>query len=431
MSWLTNRDLQNSGNYRYIQFEGGRILQAAELNDLQSEASARKRYASASMFVDGALANVKAVIAGNGITLSKTVPAEPWMMVLINGEWEPFNQTTLLLPAVKVTGLDTLYLHWTLWKVTADGAAGSLADPALVDGVTNEAVAERGQLQFTFSFTTALSDEAIDPARMISKSTVAIPVLQIAWEASTPSIVTLDIFRAHMLGTPSQAGVVKLSTSTSNGVAVADDDARLAGAGTADASIRTRHVTLPEETGNTTTIQTPEVKTGANDGGIDAARVWYAPLKAKVSDVLTYLAAGLAALSATAAAHAARLTALEGRSTGSLAGHVGKALGRDADGSFTHSPIVTDPMDGYKHIGTQSPEAGQNSLTESKPAYMAWTRDGNKVGGIVQNGDYVLLNPGLVNQINGLCPGGELNSYFKLALTVGQLTIAVRDLQNR
>lgn len=430
MSWLTQRDPKSSANYRYVEYTGGRILQARELNDVENSEASRRRAILASIFREGAILNLSAAIQGNGVALSKRAPLEP-LSIVINASCEPIDEAVVALPPVKPSGADILYAHWVLWRVTADGlhngTPGCLVDESLIDAATNEKVSERGQLQVILSFDAALSSEAIDPVRMISKSTAPLSVLRIVWTDSVPSIAYYDSFAAQLQATPNTAGMVKLSTGTSD-TAVADDDPRLS-AGTGP--VNTSDVSQPEATGGTTSIQTPEVKTGASDGGIDSARLWYGPLKAKVSDVLAYLAARLAALATSVDDHTSRISALEGRpagSNGSLDNHIGKPLGKAADGSFTHKPVVTDPSGGYQMIG---PSNVPGLLLNSAMAYGVWTTQGVLLGGVDHCGNFRLVNPQLVGGIQSACTGVDLTNYYTLALQVAYLKASVELLAQR
>ena len=64
MSWFSIRDARTAGNYRYIRFVGGRILQDTELFALQENEHQRDFYAISSMFREGAVANLKPTISG-------------------------------------------------------------------------------------------------------------------------------------------------------------------------------------------------------------------------------------------------------------------------------------------------------------------------------------------------------------------------------
>ena len=64
MSWFSIRDPGTAGNYRYIRFVGGRILQDTELIALQDNEHQRDFYTVSSMFREGAVANLKPTISG-------------------------------------------------------------------------------------------------------------------------------------------------------------------------------------------------------------------------------------------------------------------------------------------------------------------------------------------------------------------------------
>lgn len=426
MSWLTQRDPQTSINYRKVEFIGGRILQARELNDLQTSEAARRQDTLSSIFRNGAAFNLDAAIVGNGVTLRRKSATER-LAIVLNASCESLDETTVLLPAPKASGVDILYAHWVLWRVTPDGlhngTPGCLTDSSLIDAATNEKAAERAQFQMVLSFDASLSAEALDPVRMLAKSTAPVPVLEIVWDDATPSVAYYDPFLSTLAATDQTAGVARMSTPTSN-VAVADDDPRL-GAGIAPESIKTSMVSRAEETGGTTTIQSAEIKTGVADTGIDCDRLWYAPLKAKVSDVLTYLASRAAALATMLDDHANRLTVLENRpapNSSALDGHIGSALGKNAGGGFSHKPLVVDMLGGYEMVGSGS---------TSTFAYMVRLPDGTLVGGVTHAGDFVLVNANLAAMIRSVSPNYDLTSFSKLALRVAYLQATVDAVASR
>jgi hypothetical protein len=429
MSWLTSRDAQNASNYRYIRFVGGRILQDKELNALQDSDALRDKYGLGAIFREGATANVRVTIDGSNVVLAKANAAYPVMLAFFNGAFEPLAEQTIALPAPKASGTDTLYLHWVLWRVTSDGKYegrdGCLADAALIDQQTSEQVAERGQLQVVLSFDQTLSAEAVDTDRMIAKSSAAVPLFKFTWAGSVAAYTPEDDVNAHMLATPSKAGMVTVTSGT--GAAVGADDARLTDSRMpSDASVRTSKVAPTEAVaGQVTSINSQEVKVGPTDGGIDADRLFWSGIKARVSDTLNYFLTKITELLSAKTNHESRITALEQAPDKEvdLSFHVGKKLGRFADGGFSHEPIVEDDKDGFRHYSALTAVQGQ--VADYSPYYAFAThrkKDGTRLGGIRHDGDYELANPLLASMIAAANGGQTLNSFYKLAIKVGTLS---------
>ena len=74
----------DSTSYRQVVYTGGRILQADELNLVQSIT----KDPLGDIFNDGALLNAKVAIVGNTASLAVVDPANPVMKVFVNGGFE-------------------------------------------------------------------------------------------------------------------------------------------------------------------------------------------------------------------------------------------------------------------------------------------------------------------------------------------------------
>ena len=72
MSWITQRDAKDAANYRYIEFTGGRILQAEELKDVQDTEALRAKRENLALFRPGALMNAQAVFHPGTMTVNLT-----------------------------------------------------------------------------------------------------------------------------------------------------------------------------------------------------------------------------------------------------------------------------------------------------------------------------------------------------------------------
>lgn len=282
--------MANPARYRFINFIGGRILQAREMAKLQrvgaglDDTNARTAYDMDALFRDGATLNVTPVITPGTktVTLSPTDNTKP-MLIFVRGRWE--SLTAAEAPAVTLTVAQTnLYLNWQLRKVT------STEDTTLVDTVTLEATAEMGELDIQVTPTD-------DSARALAatefeKNTVPIVVFNFTHTVNSVTLNPTSNANNQALGNNSTAGLVKLTTATAGGVAVSTDDPRLSDARTpADLSVTDAKVVVPVAAGGTNADGTPTYNT-PNAGGITAAKIIYAAGTQLLSDFLTWIKNG-------------------------------------------------------------------------------------------------------------------------------------------
>ena len=141
--------------YRFVNFIGGRILQAREMDKLQDitrgvdDSNVLTAFDLDAVYREGATLNVKPVITVGTVTLTPTDPTKP-MLVFVRGRWETLRVAEA--PAITLlVGQTQLYLNWQLRKVT------SAEDSQLIDISTGEATAEMGELNLAVS---AIDDSA-------------------------------------------------------------------------------------------------------------------------------------------------------------------------------------------------------------------------------------------------------------------------------
>jgi hypothetical protein len=139
--------------YRFVNFIGGRILQAREMDKLQDitrgvdDSNVLTAFDLDAVYREGATLNVTPVITAGTktVTLTPTDPTKP-MLVFVRGRWETLRAAEA--PAITLLiGQTQLYLNWQLRKVT------SAEDAQLIDISTGEATAEMGELDLAVSAT--------------------------------------------------------------------------------------------------------------------------------------------------------------------------------------------------------------------------------------------------------------------------------------
>ena len=400
MAWTDQTAVLNTAAYRYIEFVGGRILQQAEVKALEDTQANKDLSAESILFPEGALMNASVAIEANSI-LHLTKATASGMKVYFNGSWELLPDLTMLYTN---SGASTLYLHWVLWRVTADGTyqgqPGCLVDTSLVDAVTNEQVANRGQLQTGLTLDTSLSDEPLDPIRMIAKSTVAIPIASLTWINSQLTCMLANRIQPQMLANSTKPGFVTLTSDTSNGQAVASDDSRLSNPRTPTGfSVDDSKVADPGAVSGPSTA----IGSFTYSGGISTGKLVYSTLRAKLTDMLDWLYTQVNSIVSTLGGYGSRITALEGK-TGKgpdLSYHVGKPLDRTGN---THPPETTINPDGF--IATSASLVSSIPDNTSKYGYRVKDHNGVSLGGVLENGDYRFDNPNLLSELaNAGMPG--------------------------
>jgi len=395
MAWLDIRPAQNAVGYRLIEFEGGRILQQAEVQALQSMQASKDLNEEGCIYREGALANAKVTVSGTTVTLSRANTYYPSMMVYFNGAWEPLPDTSLTW-STQDTG--NIYLHWALWRVTADGTfngqPGCLTDISLVDAITGEAVANRGQLQIALSTSASYSQEALDPVRQLAKSTAGVPLVQLGWVNNAPTASLLLNVNLYALANAQQAGFVRLTTNSTDGTAVADDDSRLTDQRVPTPySVDNSKVTnLVPLAGQSTAINSPLYDV---TGGISSAVIFYDTLRAKLSDILGWLYTNVMQLLGITSGQESRIAALENKTATpvDLGYHVGKPLSRSG---VTHPPVSSDDRLNFEVNAVTEQGIG---ATTPYYAYAVNDMHGAKMGGVKMSGDYEITNQQLLVSI--------------------------------
>src|ERR1017187_7538109 len=162
---------RNPSHDREINFVGGRILDAEELNHLQQIQEAGNQNGLGALYNDGGATNITATVNGYNVVLSATNSASP-MPVFLHGNLETVQPATLSYSPSKISGRDSVYLNYVLWRVTLS-TPGTINDPALQDVLTGEPIGEIGQLELTLSSTdgsVAGTGVAIDPVSQLDKN---------------------------------------------------------------------------------------------------------------------------------------------------------------------------------------------------------------------------------------------------------------------
>ena len=435
MTWINDRAAQSASDYRYIRFVGARILQAKELLDLQDLESRRDKVGFGAMFSEGASVNTKFTVSGTTVTAGPIESALP-MLAFFNGAFEAIPGAVLDYD-VKQTGSDAVYLNWVLWRVTSDGTyqgqAGCLTDLTLIDTNTNEPVGERGQLQIILSTDDSLASEPLDPVTMIAKNTSPIRLCTLAWADSALAVDEVASFHGYMEATGARPGVARLSTATSQGEAAAADDPRLSDERVPeDASVDTSKVSAPVTAGGTTSILTPDYKTGDTDGGVSSDRVVYKSIKAKLTDFLDWTLTKINYLLGRDTNHENRIAALEGKPEQKidLSYHINQPLGRSGD-QGTHPPVVrsgNDMMQGFEYHGAPGIIPNGGVAAEGRYALSAYDSENHLMGGIKVNGDYAYAEPNGLAMLAGLNPDGfAYATFYQLSLAFTGLMRSIRN----
>jgi hypothetical protein len=270
--------MADSTRYRRVDFVGARILQAREMLKLQridrgfDDSNNPVAFELGAVYREGATMNVTVGISNKDVTLSATDGSKP-MLIFVRGKWEKIKNGEA--PTITfIVGETNLYLNWVLKKIT------SAQDATLIDITTLESAADMGELQLSISKTdtsaVALAGDEFE------KNTTPLTLFVFTHVGATMTLNSpinagtgdKGNVKDQALADLKTAGLVHLSTGTSDGKAVADDDSRLTDArsplagSVVDASVR-----LPVNTGNTNADGTDEYVIGADPGGISAVKI--------------------------------------------------------------------------------------------------------------------------------------------------------------
>ena len=329
--------------YREVKFLGGRILQASELQrleDLQRDAPSQGKFELGALFDPGASLNARVqIVAQSGgytVTLLPVDNAKP-MMVFVRGAFEAFTAPAMTF-YTKAAGLtDQVFVNYIVWRVTPDGAGGTLSDLSLVDGVTGEQTAEMGQIQ-----TVVGADDSGNPdiATMFDRNTLPIPMFTLTWQTGGALNLTHSTgFGSQVQASAQTAGVMKLSTATSQTAVAADDPSVTNARAPLDASVVTSKVkpvvadtpmtvvTFSNQLGAADSTSLSAVKTGSTDGGIGSLALVYEVWKCTVSQAIGLVWSKLVQAYGVLQSFGTRITALENRPQVDLSQHVGRPLG--------------------------------------------------------------------------------------------------------
>ena len=208
----------NELRYRQLQFIGGRILEARELNWIQEitegvEVTDNETPVDGelqSQFRQGAIYNTTIGISGLIVTLSATDPTKP-MMIFVRDRWEiypglnddvtDYTGTHSANHTIALNDVETtIYLNWE-YKIRT-----SSDDPTLVDPVTSEPVANAAELILHISYQdtsgTALSGS------QLAKNTSAIPLLTFTNSGTLLTLVPTDNVLTPALASSITSGFV-------------------------------------------------------------------------------------------------------------------------------------------------------------------------------------------------------------------------------
>lgn len=314
--------MPDSTRYREYDFIGGRILEARELGAVQDINAGRDSGGNVlvrdmnALYREGATLNIQPVITAGTttVTLAAIDSTRP-MAIFVRGRWEPITGADI--PILNLTATPwTIYLNWNFTIVD------STEDASLIDTGTGEPTANVGQLVLSIS-TTDTSGTSL-PETQMAKNTSPVPLFVFGVSGSTLQYIPTDNVNSEAFGTNLHAGLVKISTTTGNGVAVANDDPRTADArypingSVVDASVR-----VPSATGGTNSDGSQTYDLTLDAGGISADKIIWTEYKERVSDFLAGTRAQVASLVTT------------------LTSHIGATLGQ----SFTH------PMPSASQVG--------------------------------------------------------------------------------
>lgn len=214
--------------YRYVDFIGGNILDASNVQLLQSILSTQPSNLEtigatglSQVYQQGTLLNAVFNITGTGagtvIVMTHANTNYP-IFVLVNGQFESLGNTVTIAGSQPTSGAaEDLYLNWSLNIIT------SALDPTFVDGETGEPTIEAGQIALDVDWSDT-SGASLDPSTQFAKNTATIILATFDFNASPTTVTYINGVFPYAEGNPNQAGLVAL-TDTS-GIAVGTTDPR-------------------------------------------------------------------------------------------------------------------------------------------------------------------------------------------------------------
>jgi hypothetical protein len=428
--------------YRQVQFQGGRILQAREVSQVQNNAGdqpSKGSFVLGALYSQGATLNVLPVITnGSGsatITLQAKTALQP-TLVFVNNRFEQIPAGVSMTVAQGAENASfACYVNWVLWRVTATGDRGSLTDPTLVDATTGETVAEMGQLQIYCG----ADDSGPVPAptgtsyTILARNTAPILMFAFQWKSGLLTYVSATSAVPGAAANAKQYGLV--TTTTDNSIVASTDDARLANTRIpTDLSVKTQHVSALVN-GPTPSLVTWANENGAQQsasfpnatttGGVTSDKLYYPTWQVSLSDAIAACWGRIQNIFTVLQGYGSRIVALENGAANSGVGwHIGKYLGRKGPNIDTHPPVVdcTDPATAYAGFTVIGSKAGGNPYTTVRG-------DGVTLNSYVYvDGNFVLSNPDFQGALNGNV-GGQ-NIRFDNLLGIGAFLLGFAQKPN-
>lgn len=402
--------------YRALDFIGARILQARELNWLQDidQGAAVGAVPGGSVsgqlqavYRQGAMKNVTVSVTGLVVTLSATDGSTP-MQIFVRDRWENYPATNDditdnvgTFPAnhtITLSSTDTaIFLNWEL-KLRTGGLIGD--DPTLTDAVTNEAVAEAGELILHLSRTDT-SGAALSGSQL-AKNVVPVSLLTFTNSGSLLTLVPADNVLTSAKASSTTSGFVK--TTTSNPIVPSTDDSRMTDARAAlDGTVHDTSVRTPIAAGGTNSDGTPTYNLTGDIGGVSAAKVIYVAGTQLLSDFATWIKTQFNNLLSRYNLHETAQLGLvnthplptAAQVGAAPASHVGQALGLPT----SHPPVANQDSGGFR-INRSGPGGSVDD-----PAYGVFV-SGSSIAGINHDGDVFSTKSGAFSA----APGGSLAS---------------------
>ena len=213
----------NPSRYRYIDWISNRILEAGELDRLQqivqgvAPDSTPWAWDLGAIYNEGATFNVTPSITGTTVTLAPTDSKLP-MLVFVRDRWEVLRADEAA--AVTLTASQThLYLNWQMAIID------NTSDPSLIDVGTGEPTAKMGQLVFQVAATDT-STTPLNTSLYFQQNSGPILLFTFAVSSGTGAlaVVSSSNIKTQALASGVEAGMVSLTTTTSNGQALSSDD---------------------------------------------------------------------------------------------------------------------------------------------------------------------------------------------------------------
>ena len=340
----------NQARYRYIDWIAERILEASELDRLQQimqgvapDDVTRWAWDLGAIYKEGATFNVTPTVAGTTVTLTATNSAQP-MLVFVRGRWE-ILQTTEAAPVTLATGQTNLYLNWQLVIVN------NTVDPSLVDSGTGEPTAEMGQLVLEVAAADT-STTALNTSLYFQQNSGPIVLFTFAVASGTGvlTVVSSSGVKTQALASGAQAGMVSLTTTTSDGQALSSDDPSVTNTRNPNPlSVTDAAVRAPVLSGGST--QPIGTGAGQDPGGINTAKLVHVPTSQTGAAVIEAVRAQANATQAALAAHApaplgsgVHVMPTAAQVGAAPASHVGQVLGL----STSHPPEVDADSGGFE-----------------------------------------------------------------------------------